>query len=123
MGKRGRWGWLGGVEGEETMVRMYYVREGSFQLKKKGRKPMDLLFGENCKEEKERGREEEGNELTFALFEFSIPQATVQGRKEGGELGIHSEEQLGHHFPPQSCYSRVSTWCVRGHRVWVVLST
>lgn len=46
--------------------------------------------------------------------EFSILQATVLGRKEGGELGIHSQEQLGHHFPPQSCYSRVSPWCVRG---------
>lgn len=44
------------MEGEETMVRMYCVREGSLHLKKKGRKPMDLLFGERCKEEKEGKR-------------------------------------------------------------------
>lgn len=34
----------GRVEGEETVARMYCVREGSSQLKKKGRKPMDLLL-------------------------------------------------------------------------------
>ena len=39
------------------MARMCCVREGSFQLKKKGRKPMDLLLGERCKDEKEGKRE------------------------------------------------------------------
>lgn len=43
--------------------------------------------------------------------EFSIPQATVQGRKEGGELGIHSQEQRGHHFPPQSLLTSFSMVC------------
>lgn len=66
MGEAGR------VEGEETVARMYCVREGSSQLKKKGRKPMDLLLGERCKEEKERGTEEVGNEFAFVSFEVLL---------------------------------------------------
>lgn len=33
---------------------------------------MDLLLGERCKEEKERGREEEGNEFAFVSLEVLL---------------------------------------------------
>lgn len=81
------------------MARMYCVREGSFQLEKKESLWIFCLERGVTKRRKERGREKEMNSPLFHLKScsaFSIPQATVQGRQEGGELGmrIHSKEQV-----------------------------
>lgn len=42
-GGEGRWGELGGVEGEETMLGMYYIIETLFQLKRKKKKSCSQL--------------------------------------------------------------------------------